>query len=38
MMPVTNPPPGLAYEMLLNWTPFTDDSTVCCRFSGALTS
>ena len=35
--PVTRPPSGLSYEILLTSTPLLVDSTVFCRFSGALT-
>ena len=36
--PVTDPPSGLSKEMALISTPLLVDSTVFCRFSGALTS
>ena len=36
--PVTDPPSGLLKEMVLTSTPLFVDSTVFCRFSGALTS
>jgi hypothetical protein len=38
VIPVTKPPAGLLKEMLLTSTPSFVDSTVFCRFSGALTS
>ena len=38
IIPVTKPPSGLLKEMLLTSTPLLVDSTVFCRFSGALTS
>ena len=38
IIPGTDPPAGLGYDMVLYCTPFFVESTVCSRFNGAFIS